>query len=138
MLRIFVSLLFSILLAQPASASTREERAREMAECGYLAVLAAEDAAGPLRRDLVSDIADFTNLFCAYARIDRPVTGQGVSSDMLGRLVTEGRALHARRLTAMSPQNALRLSNRMLQTCRSDLSLLVLKMRTEAGLSPQR
>lgn len=137
MLRIFVSVFMTVLLAQPASASTREEQAREMAECGYLAVIAAEDAKGTLRQNLVREVADFTNLYYAFAQIERPThNSAGISMEMLKRMIEDGRSLHARRLAGMSQKNALRLSNGLLDTCRADLSMFAAKMRTNSGLVP--
>ena len=109
-----------------------------MAECGYLAVLAADTATGEERTKLVRDVVDFTNLFYAYSELERPVAGRTVSADMLERVSEAGFAVHARRLTAISEVNALRLSNHILATCRADLNLLIVKLRADAGLPPQK
>ena len=138
MLRVFVSVFLFVILTQPANAATREERAREMAECGYLAVLAAGSAEGAERTSLVKDAVDFTNLFYAYSDLERPIQGQGITADMLDHVSEAGFAVHARRLTAISEANALRLSNRILTTCRMDLELLIVKLRADAGLPPQK
>lgn len=116
-----------------AVAAPADDRAREMAECGYLAHVAVEQMkALPERPEVfdqvVRDVVDFTNLYYHLADIDRPTKGDGINGQMLFETARVGKRIHDARTRAMSPKNALKLSNTVLNTCRADLAILAGKL----------
>lgn len=118
----------------PLMAATADDRAREMAECGYLAHVAVQQMKKlpdrpAVYQDVVTDVIDFTNLYYLHSQKDRPAdAGAGITGEMLFVTATAGKQIHDARTRAMAPQNALRLSNRILTTCREDLRLLARKL----------
>jgi len=117
-----------------ALAATSDERAREMAECGYLAHMAVQQMKTLPDRpavydDVVTDVIDFINLYYHLSDLEKPVDGLGINGEMLYVTANAGKAIHDARTRAMSPQNALKLSNRVLDTCRSDLDMFAQKLK---------
>lgn len=122
-----------VVLGLPANAAAPDERAREIAECGYLAHIAVQQMRDKPDRpavydDVVRDVVDFTNLYYLISRTERPHDKNSITFDMLMKMATVGENVHSRRTLAMSPKNALRLSNRILDDCRTDLRLMGKKM----------
>ena len=115
-----------MLCVTPALAQIPREQARQVAECGYLATLAVEQLANApdrkeLFEDVVQNVVDFTSLYFLMSQGVSPTTDGTITNDMLLEVAAIGKAEHDRRISSMSRQNALRLSNRVLQDCRSDL-----------------
>ena len=74
--------------------------------------------------EVVQDVVAFSNL---YFRLKDPAWSEkmvGLTGAMLFETAKVGKAVHDARTRAMSPQNALRLSNTVLNRCRADLRLL--------------
>lgn len=122
-----------VLLGLPAKAAAPDARAREIAECGYLAHIAVQQMRNKSERpavydDVVRDVVDFTNLYYLISRTERPHDKNNITFDMLMKMATVGADVHTRRTLAMNPGNALRLSNRILNDCRTDLRLMGKKM----------
>lgn len=136
-IRAFVFLAGFVMAAQ-AHGATNEERARAMAECGYLTAVVADQVrkTSPEYDVLVREVVDFTNLFFAFSGKQVSSTSR-VTLAMLSHMTEIGYLVHERRLTAISERNAIRLSNRILQDCRTDLQLLGRKYATEAGIAAQ-
>ena len=129
-----------LIAATTASAETRDRDARKMAECGFLTLTAVQEMQGeenrpPFYDDFVRNVVDFTNLYYAMSQSDRPVSGERVSNEMLQKIVDVGKQEHRLRLSAMSKENAIRLSNRMLRDCTTDLADLI--ARVDAAKAPE-
>lgn len=125
-----------VLCVFSSSGAAAADRVREMAECGYLAHVAVEqmkkrDTRPEIYDDVVGNVIDFTNLYYLLSDTPRPWDEPGITAEMLVTVVNRGRDIHNKRTLAMSPQNALRLSNRVLSDCRADLSLFARKYATE-------
>ena len=112
-----------------ALAATADDRANAMAECGYLAHVAVEQMKKLPERprvfgEVVQDVVVFANLYFQLKDPDRTGGMTGLTGAMLYETATVGKAAHDKRTRAMSPRNALRLSNTVLNACRMDLRLL--------------
>lgn len=131
---IFRSLCCAYLLFFSASVAQGESRrALEMAECGYLTALVVEqmselDPKPEALDEVIQDVVDFTNLYYVISNRDRPAKGNGITFEMYRVVTDEGRAIHERRIAAISEKNSLKLSNKVLQQCRTDLRLLGAKL----------
>jgi len=104
-----------------------------MAECGYLASLAVEQLSNQpdqrvLFEDVVRDVVDFTNLYYIMSQIQPLATDGTITNEMLLKVTAEGKLIHDRRTSSMSPKNALSLSNKVLSNCRADLSSVYQKL----------
>jgi len=122
-------LFFSATMAQGES-----RRALEMAECGYLLGLAAEQlhASDETSEDLdlvVGEIIDFTNLYYHLGGFERPTDGPAMTLAMYENIMDVGRRVFDRRISGMRPVTSNKLANRVMLTCREDLHLLGLKLR---------
>ena len=116
-----------------AMAAPADDRAREMAECGYLAHMAVQqmkklDERPAVYDEVVTDVIDFINLYYHHSDLDRPVKDGRINGEMLFVAVSAGKEIHDARTRAMSPKNALRLSNTVLNRCRTDLHLFAKKL----------
>ncbi len=129
------SLTFGFLLLATASfAQMENKRALEMAECGYLLGLAAEQLheSGDAEEDLtlvVGEVIDYTNLYYLLSGRDRPIEGDGLSLAMYETVMDVGRTAFGRRIVGISDGASNRLANTVMTTCREDLRLLGLKLR---------
>lgn len=122
-------LFFSASMAQGES-----RRALEMAECGYLVGLAAEQlhARDEASEDLdivVGEIIDFTNLYYHLADLERPADGPALSLSMYRTIMDVGQSVFEKRISGMMAETSNKLANRVMTTCREDLRLLGLKLR---------
>ena len=112
----------------PSVASAESDRAGGYAECGYLAHVAVEQMKkrGQTQEQItavIRDVVGFSHLFYRASGQVAPHRGPGINSEMLREVARVGRAVHGRRVSGMSPVNSLKLSNRVLDDCRRDLSL---------------
>lgn len=104
-----------------------------MAECGYLAHMAVQqmkklDERPAVYNEVVTDVIDFINLYYHHSDLDRPVEDGKINGEMLYVAASAGKEIHDARTRAMSPKNALRLSNTVLNRCRTDLHLFAKKL----------
>lgn len=116
----------------PSVAAAQGDRAGYYAECGFLAHVAVEqmkkrDAPSSDIRSVRNDVVAFTQMYYRAAAQPVPHTGSGISYEMLQTIVNAGVKVHKRRISGISDQNALRLSNRVLDDCRSDWAMFAKK-----------
>ena len=128
-----------VVFASGASAETRDQQARKMAECGFLTLTAVQEMRAQSERpafyqDFVRNVVDFTNLYYVMSRRDRLVDGNGVNDEMLQTMAGVGQEAHLTRVLAMSRENAAKLSNRLLRDCAQDLSQIIAEI--DAAKSP--
>ena len=122
-----------LLFFSAAFAQTPDKEARAIAQCGYLAFIAAEQlqdsGAQPERLDeMVADIVDFTAIFTALTARDNTGDVAEFTTEQLVAMTRTGQEVHSLRIRSMSEKNAVRLSNRILSDCRQDLALLAMKL----------
>ena len=122
-----------VLCFDVAMAQSQSLRAVEMAECGYVSALAAQQLQGQPEREgdldkVVSYVVDFTNLYYALRGKDVLQQGEGITQDMYRETTEKGRVLFERRISAMSRENATKLANTLLVTCQEDLLELAKKI----------
>lgn len=123
-----------VICVGSAVAATTDDRANEMAECGYLAHMAVEQMKKLPERpqvydQVVREVVTFTSLFHHLKGEDTVLGDAPITGAMLFETARVGKSVHDDRTRAMSPQNALRLSNRVLNMCRSDLALFGKKLK---------
>ena len=121
-----------VICVFPGVALAQSDRARDVAECGFLAHVAVEQMKKRAERpavfdDVVRDVVGLTRAYYLARDMPIPHTGPGISSTMLKTVVNAGHAVHARRVRGISAKNALLLSNRVLETCRLDFALFAQK-----------
>jgi len=115
-------------------AEGQSRRALEMAECGYLIGLAAEQLhakgeASDVLDTVVGEIIDFTNLYYHLADLERPSEGPALSLSMYQTIMEVGQGVFDKRIVGISAQTSNKLANTVMNTCRQDLQLLGLKLR---------
>ena len=121
-------LCFDVAMAQGQSL-----RAVEMAECGYVSALAAQQLQGqPERKDdlntVVSYVVDFTNLYYALSGKEGLQEGERITQEMYRETTERGRIRFEERIGSMSRKNATKLANTMLVNCQEDLFELAKKI----------
>ena len=117
-------------------AEASDRQTREIAHCGYLTFIAADQAyrAGvdKERIDIViGDLVDFSAIFASLTErenLDQPAQ---ITPELVTHMTTMGQQVHSARVRSMSPENALRLSNNLLHECREDLHILGMKLGTK-------
>jgi len=126
---------FAYLLCFNATmAQSESRRALEMAECGYLLGLVAEqlhardETSDDLQR-IVGEIVDYTNLYYFHSGQDSPLANSNMSLAMYTEIMDRGRDVFNRRIVGMQVETANKLALRVMDTCREDLHLLGLKLR---------
>lgn len=115
-------------------AQGESRRALEMAECGYLLGLAAEQihARDEMSDDLqilVGEIVDYTTLYYFHSDQGAPSGDGQMSLAMYSEIMDRGRTAFNRRIVGMQAKTSNKLANRVMWTCREDLQLLGLKLR---------
>ena len=125
---------FAYLLCFNASMAQGESRrALEMAECGYLVGLAAEqlharDTASEDLDMVVGEVIDFTNLYYHLAGLERPSEGPALSLPMYRTIMDVGQRTFSKRISGLSVETSNKLANTLMAQCRQDLQLLGLKL----------
>ncbi len=132
MIKTVTFFLVGLALASPAHGSDRETR--EIAHCGYLTFLAADQLyeAGESadRQDaMIADLVDFSSIYAALTARGNLENSADLSPALLADMTSLGHSVHSERIRSMSTPNALRLTNRLLNDCRADLRLFEIKMR---------
>ncbi len=129
------SVCFAYLLCFNATMAQGESRrALEMAECGYLLGLAAEqlharDEKSDDLQMLVGEIVDYAILYYFHNGEESPMPDGGLSLAMYTEIMDRGRNVFNRRIVGMQENSSNKLANRVMGTCREDLHLLGLKLR---------
>lgn len=129
------SLCFAYVLFFNASMAQGESRrALEMAECGYLVGLAAEQLHASSETSealdqVIDDVVDFANLYYHLSGLERPVAAPKLSLAMYQRIMKVGREVFDRRTVGISAKTSNKLASNVMATCREDLRLLGLKLR---------
>ncbi len=124
------SVCFAYLLCFSASMAQGEgRRAIEMAECGFLGSVAADQMSDLQERPaaldgVIADVIDFTNLYYHFSGRVASQDDQSISFEMYQTVRRVGGAHFQRRAGSMSSQNTVLLANRLLSRCRDALRQL--------------
>lgn len=124
-MRIIGCLLIGLLGAVPSAEAQAElQKTRDVAECGYLSLMALaqhREAKSPksTTEKIYRDTLQFAGLYSALSGVAKST----VSNENVVEMAKLGEAIHKAKIRAMSSENALRLSNRVLETCRFDLAI---------------
>ena len=130
------------VVASTANAQTSDQRALKMAECGFLTMSAVQEMRAlpekpDFYQDFVVSVVDFTNLYYAYSQRDRLVEGNRINDEMLNAMAAVGQEAVRKRTLAMSRENAVKLSNRLLRDCAADLKDILARIdAAKASRSP--
>ena len=130
------------VVASTANAQTSDQRAQKMAECGFLTMSAVQEMRAlpekpDFYQDFVVSVVDFTNLYYAYSQRDRLVEGYRINDEMLNAMAAVGKEAVRKRTLAMSRENAVKLSNRLLRDCAADLKDILARIdAAKASRSP--
>ena len=133
-MRFVIVLVFSFFLSGSGQARPDTRVAEEMAECGFLIGLATEQlheegTSEDALSVLAGEVTDFVNLYYATSGLERPSEDMSITLPMYRKVMDEGRRIFEMKSGAMSSENANRMANNILNTCREDLQILGLKLR---------